>query len=449
MAMLVAAATAMESRAMPVVQTNTQVLDNISVQLKVYSQGALGHSDKSLVVTPTTLTTSDIIQQLDVISGFKANPKTSKLVSSTLYSNVLERIPNTVSTNFSVTIPISGVAGGGSSPNFNTNFYIVYGGSTNFFLITTAGAGGHTNGYIITNNSMYVIDFTMSPPTTNIYENLPGTNSVIYSFGGTVTTTADPIVGGNTPLTATAFSNAPGYWVTIIPTIVAGPGGSTNVVITQYSPMTTNVFTNVPPVQYCIMTAKSGGTFDLYDVSDWININNYSPIIYKETGTHLTETNFLSTNIAAQTAYSRMDVSISIVYGTNGTVTGQTNLALDPFGLATSTGKIINLVKGGTAAEKQDFSVFYKTTIDGTSTAYIGGSFTANGGPVYTNSVTGVTNTPTFNPGEYIYFFDGTFQTNNYDVPQTNTISATPALVNGTVTLTYLSAGVEVMPIEP
>ena len=96
-AILAAGATVAATRAPAAVVTDTQVLDNISVQLKMYSQGALNSTDKSLAATATTLTTSDLIQQLLIIGGFPTTTyKSDKLVVSTLYSNVLTGTPGTV-----------------------------------------------------------------------------------------------------------------------------------------------------------------------------------------------------------------------------------------------------------------------------------------------------------------------------------------------------------------
>src|ERR1022692_2740492 len=85
-AMLVAGATMISTRAAAATKTNMQVLDNISIQLKVFSQGALKSNDKSFPDVVSTFTTSDLIRQLAVISSNAFTfSKSDKLVLSTVY----------------------------------------------------------------------------------------------------------------------------------------------------------------------------------------------------------------------------------------------------------------------------------------------------------------------------------------------------------------------------
>jgi len=118
----------------------------------------------------------------------------------------------------------------------------------------------------------------------------------------------------------------------------------------------------------------------------------------------LTETDFLGTNIAAQTEYVTKNFGVGIVYGTNGNPPGQTNLIFDQTGLAISTGSSKS-GHGGTAAEKQEFNIYAKTTVAATSGSGYFVSFTPDGDR-FTRTWSRGDNTPTYNPGEYIYFFN-------------------------------------------
>jgi hypothetical protein len=455
-AILAAGATVAATRAPAAVTTNMQVLDNISVQLKVYSQGALKTGDKTLVATATTLTTSDLIQQLLIIGGFPTTTyKSDKLVVSTLYSNVVYGTVATTNGLFTNTI---------SPLNTGTNLYVIdagadfLAGGTNLLPITSglnSGGAGFTNGYIISNNFIYAVTYTGAGVAGGPFFYDEITNDTIYTVVSASTTlagnAAPPGAGTTTVFTNTDFPTTSGGtvgdWVTIVPTVTSL---ITNVVITQYSPTTATIFTNVSPRQYCVMTPKTAGSFTLYDVSDWISSDGDSTTIYNESGTDLSETDFYGTNISAQTKYSIDGLNVKIVYGTNGSPASQTNIIINPSGFAKATTKIANLVMGGTSKDKLGFQILSSENVTAAGQGSIGGSFVPDGnadGFVYTNTVTGVTNTPTIEPGGNLYFANGTaFTTNNIG---TNTISATPVVVDGTITVSYLSAGAVVVPVEP
>jgi hypothetical protein len=454
-AIMVAGATVTATRALAVEVLDTQVLDNISVTLKVYSQGPLkgtgAHAPTSLVATSTAFNTKDLIQQLAIISGFPFNAA-DKLVLSTLYSNTLIGSSGTVgTTNNLATNPLTS-----SGATQTTNVYVVGPVNTNELVMATSTA---TNTYLISNNLViqYSSNAANTPPITTNANFLGGAlaSNVIYTVVATTATIPSATTLPGTDGTFTLFTNGPiqanvgvalGYWATIVPVFTTS---TTNIVITQYTPVTNLLLTNVQGgVKTCLMTPKTGGTFTLYDVSDWVHLSpNDGNTIFAEGGDALTETNFAGTNITTQTAYSDADFNIKIVYGTNGTVANQTNIVFDPYGFSKATTKIQNLVTGGTKAEAQDFQITSTLDIDAVASGWIGGSFTANGGSGYTSLITGVTNTPTFAPGGNLFFANGsTFTTNTI---YTNTISGVSVLVNGSVTLSFLDAGVAVNPTEP
>jgi hypothetical protein len=509
-AILAVGATVAATRVPAAEATDTQVLDNISVQLKVYSQGILGNDNKTLKANSTTLTTSDLIQQLDLVSGFTANARTSKLVLSTLYTNVLVGTPGSSTNATGVNVPVQPA---GAIAN---DVYIIYNGGTghgtNELPISSgydgsaahpAGTGtGFTNGYLITNGYVYAISYTGAGTAvaTNItYTGTPSpsaipadqdypdqadaillTNFNVFVFpqtaaslpNGEAPTTTTPVTNGAILSSTPGAGAVLGYWATITPVIVdstqsgtAGvvvtDTGTTNIIVTQYAPATVSVLTNSTR-QVCIMS-KSGSTVSLFDVSDWIKFNTVagasSPTIYNESGTGLSETDFDGINITAQTTYSINDMYVRIVYPTNGNPSLQTNLLFDAQGFAKGTTKILNLVTGGTTAEALKFQVLSSGTTDAAGAGSIGGSFlpdaTAPGSPIYTNAL-GVTNVPAVTGSTVIggatlasqplYYFSSTFQTNFIT---TNTISATNAVIDGTITISFLSAEPAVVPAEP
>jgi hypothetical protein len=190
-AILAAGATVAATRAPAAVTTNMQVLDNISVQLKVYSQGALKTGDKTLVATATTLTTSDLIQQLLIIGGFPTTTyKSDKLVVSTLYSNVVYGTVATTNGLFTNTI---------SPLNTGTNLYVIdagadfLAGGTNLLPITSglnSGGAGFTNGYIISNNFIYAVTYTGAGVAGGPFFYDEITNDTIYTVVSASTTLA-------------------------------------------------------------------------------------------------------------------------------------------------------------------------------------------------------------------------------------------------------------------
>lgn len=445
------------------IKTNSQVLENIDVQLKIYSQGAPKNSAKTWPAAVTSFNTADLIQQVSLVSGFPYN-KNDRLVLSTLYSNAAFGIPNTVNSNVIATWDL--FAG--------TNVFVE---STDYSDLSPGGTNGldfgtgYTNGYLVTNGYVYQINEAVSPFVTNGYVEGAIGSPYGYLSNDVIMTAAQPVGNlagsGITYLNTATFTNGAisagpngylGSWLTILPQVQTGAGGFTNITITQYSPSFTNVFTNVLQ-QTCIITPTVGGVFSLYNVSDWVAINTNSVVIYNETGQNLSSTNFGGTNVATQTGYTIDEFFVNTIWPTNNppNLAGQTNLYFDlpppaavgAGGFTKFTSKLLNLTVGGTAAQKEEFQVIDNATIDASAVAYVGGSITPGGTSTYTNTVSGITNTPTLSEStignRFCYYNNGTTLVTN--LLSTNTISTTPVIIDGTVTLNFLSAGTAVTPI--
>jgi hypothetical protein len=432
MTMLLTGATVTAARAAATTTTNTQVLHNISIQLKVYSQGALNATtDKSLAANVTTFTTSDLIQNLAVITSNAFSPgKSDKLVLATTYSNFLVGTPNTSIIDSSVAIntnvALANVAlvlitnlppGIANVPGFTngTNVLPLI-GTTNVY------AYGISNGFVV-----QVTVVSNTPTATNFVGTI--TTNVILTNG-----TVAAIINTNSILDLN-LSNSLGYWTEIFPLT------STNIVIEQLSPQTNMLFTNASS-SICVMTPTSAtATAALIPVDHWIklsteaNLNGQSIDVYAENGNNLSGSDFSGTNITSQTVYSIQHLNINTVYPTN-TPAGYTNLYLtNSAGFSKEVTQLINLTVKGNAKEKAVFQTIGSDSIAIAGTGYIQGSWTNS--QTSTNTSSGVITT-------------------NYQVPlthlgdpmNTNSVKldfgwiADPidVIYEGTVTITYLGA---------
>jgi len=492
-AMLVTGATVTATKAPAAkLNTNAQVLDNISVALTVYSQSPTvkttrnGKNEKQVAVV-SKINTSDIIYQLGQIGGFSVNPKKDKLVLSTTFSNFLVGIPGTtvlVSSNTLTNVPNGEVwywqdpygeswAMDLSDGATYTNTFLItnsggaYGeifqlssatssGTTYFPLPDAQGNGGNYYDSIYTNDV-----FT----ATNTFP--PGTSTNAINFG--------PLYGTNLDGTR-SLSQTLSYWVVLTPTV---SGTNVNVTITQYSPQTEEVFAYADPV-VCVMTPKSSGTpASLILVSNWVQWNSGSVKIYDDTGTDLATNDFDELDITSETVYTTGGVEINTTYPETGAPSTQTNLNLNLNGFAKGSATRMNLLLNGKASNALDvLSLSSQSVGNGVGTGYIGGTFTTNfdypsstnAADVYIYSYEGShTNYETNNAyTNYTYnteitnltgregnYIGATFVTNAADTnfPYGQFVqNPTNVLVTGTVTLTYLNSLTEsniIVPVQP
>ncbi len=446
MATLLTGATVTSTRA--TVTTNMQVLNNLSVQLKIYRQGPLSSTGKSLAATPTTFTTSDLIQQLAPFAGFSYS-RGQKLVYSTIYSKSVVGTPNTTLTNLQVT-NLNGLGA-------NISLQIVDPGGTNGLPITSgvnSGSNGFTNFYLITNATVWQLTNSNTPlGTYSYYTNI--LNDIILTNGIVVAT-----INTNSMLANSGPSL--GYWTTIVPTITAI---STNITITQYSPQTNIVFTNANS-HICVLTPKtSTAAASLVDVDNWLGLyqssdfngNNFA--VYKESGNDLSGGDFQGTNITGQTLYSSWNFYIFAAWPTNSAPPGQTNLIFSgdhsqsdtPLsGLGTSVTRLINLTMNGNAREKAVFQTIGSATIPVTAVGYIGGTLTTN--TLQTNTFNGVTTTNNTFGSSYTSGFGNWVGTNFIYQNNGNNLyiqNVNDVLAEGTITINFLSAKPVIAPVAP
>ncbi len=506
MTIVVAGATVASTSALARVNTNMQVLDNISVALKIYSQAPTvktTHSGngETIAADVETIATSDIINQLGQVGGFAVNPKTDKLVLSTIYSNMLVGIPGTSVTVSSVTL--SNIPNGVlyywyDASEVDQMGFTDFASQTNSFLITNGmnydgwpgdifqtssstsagttiyplpdaqGNGGNewdaiSSNFLYTSTS-YPPPFVSATTNTIDYSGLPSTN-----------------LDGSRSLTA---QGALSYWVTLVPTV---SGTNCNVTITQFSPQTEEIFAQADQ-HVCVMTPKTGSAAStLYLVDNWLQWNNGGTTIYDETGNDLSAGEFSGLNITTQTAYSTGGLLIYTVYPTNGAPATVTNLNLDPMGFSKGTIKLMNLTLNGKATNADEVQLLSTETVTGGGTGFIGGTFTTASeyqgsvtpADVYITSISGgVTNYHTngpftnfinntiiespingYNEGNYLgtnfvtNVLNGTSDTNYpYYAYGQYVYNPTNVVYSGTITLNFLSAltaSNEIVPIQP
>jgi hypothetical protein len=429
-AILVTGATVTATKALATTTTNTQVLENISLALKIYQQGALASTDKSLAAGETAFATSDLIRQLAPFAGFTYDThKTQKLVLSTVYSNFLVGKPGTILTNWTITNL-------GASPDVQ----IVEGGNTTNALSFVTAA--ETNSYVISNFNVFEINTT-------------GTNLITSILNGLILTNGTVVGTFNTNSILVPNENSLGYWLTIVPTVSAT---ATNVTITQYSPQTNNLFTNANS-HVCVLTPKtSSAAASLVEVDHWVSFNQWTDFngnnfqFYKESGTDLKGNDFSGTNITSQTVYGFGQFTVFTAYPTNGAPAGQTNIIFDWYdsdsalmGFSTGTTKLINLTVDGNSKDKTEFQVIGSQTTGVSGVGYIGGTLTTNN--LQTNTFNGVTTTnSTFGSfGNWL----GTNYISGLDEQIIYIQDTTDVIAVGTVTISFLSAEPEIVPAQP
>jgi hypothetical protein len=486
LAMLVGGVTMAAARASAATTTtNTQVLENISLQLKLTHQGSLNGAESSLSTVAESLNTADLIQQLVPFDGVQYLPS-QKLVFSTIYSNFQVGIPGTTVSNSSVTLA-----------NVSNVWYYDGGpGSLNSLDIVDHSS---TNSYVITNGTIWLTynGSTHYAVGGNYYDSI--TTNAIYtgnSTGGTFYSTnaidLAPIQGPGASILDPASANVAGYcWVSIVPTVTAS---STNITITQFSPELTNIFT-ILGHSICVYTPKSStvSTASLVDVDNWVqlspgldvNLSDFS--IYKETGKSLQPADdegngdFLGTNISGQTISSFEQLAIFTAWPTNVAPTlgsGQTNLIFGEWaftnlssipptpwnyymgdtplsGIATTSAKMINLVLNGSSKNKIMVQVIGSSTATVTGAGYIGGILSMN--KTQTNTFAGVTTTNNsygnslLGPESGFNNFVGTNIIGSLNGQNIYLQNVTNVLASGTISITYLKTlgAADQIPVSP
>jgi hypothetical protein len=323
--------------------TQTNVLQNINLQLTIYQQGATNNGGTKVADQVTSYTTKSLIAALEAVTGSNFGPG-AKLVQSTVYSDVTIPIPSAVpSTILSTNLALA------------TNSYLnIGGGGVNFYGVYYGNPG------ILTISGDTFITFP----------------------GGNITGNVVSLVTGGTTNESVTISTNVGCITTITPS-TNGSEAVTNVLIVTQETPTESVLTDVSSSIDILY-----GTTNLYPVTSYLSFSTISPAeIVVETGAGLDTTNALTvTNLASQTGYSIQGLAINYL-----TPTGSNNLTLSLQGFVKQALKVDTFAarKGTNAAVAADvFGASSTWSVNGSG--YTGGTFTTNAtpAPIFTGFLT-------------------------------------------------------------
>lgn len=306
--------------------TETNVLQEINLQLTIYQQGTTNSAGTKVSDIATDFTSKSLIADVEAAAGGDFGP-TAKLVQSTVYSNATIALgPASYTTVLSTNLPLA------------TNGYLNVGGAQLYNAFNNAGI------VVITNN-------VLPPPVVGTMAN----DLVSAETSGGVSTAS-----------VTINTNA-GYITTLTP-ITNGSGSQydvTNVLILtqQVSQETTNVLTNISTS----IGILYGTDNTLYPITNLVLSAN-SPQIIVETGGGLDTANGY---VASQSAFSISNLVIDF------TANGPTNLYVSMQGFVKQALKIDTLYSHGATKVVEDL-------YDGSSTwsligsGFAGGTYSTN-----------------------------------------------------------------------
>ena len=315
--------------------TQTNVLQNINLQLTIYQQGAT--NSRKVADQVTSYTTKNLIAALGAATGSNFGAG-AKLVQSTVYSNA------TITTGPAV-----------FSTVLSTNLAL----ATNSFL---------SIGVLKLYGSFYGSD-------SNNAGTLTISNDTFISgelTGGIATNVLSVVTGGTTNESVTIETNA---LTTLTPSTDTNGFVTSVAVLTQMQEApapTKSILTNVSS-EIAILYGGTANT--LYPVTNYLSFSTNSAEIVVETGSGLGTTNALTvTNLASQTGFSIQGLTINYF-----TLTGPTNLILTLQGFVKQALKVDTLAakKGMNAAVVED--IFgASSTWNVIGNGYTGGTYTMN-----------------------------------------------------------------------
>jgi hypothetical protein len=335
LALWTAAATATAATAVTYTQTN--VLQNINLQLTIYQQGATNPNGKKVADQVTSYTTKNLIAALGAATGSNFGAG-AKLVQSTVYSNA------TITTGPAV-----------FSTVLSTNLAL----ATNSFL---------SIGVLKLYGSFYGSD-------SNNAGTLTISNDTFISgelTGGIATNVLSVVTGGTTNESVTIETNA---LTTLTPSTDTNGFVTSVAVLTQMQEApapTKSILTNVSS-EIAILYGGTANT--LYPVTNYLSFSTNSAEIVVETGSGLGTTNALTvTNLASQTGFSIQGLTINYF-----TLTGPTNLILTLQGFVKQALKVDTLAaKHGTNAAVVEDIFGASSTWNVIGSGYAGGTYTTN-----------------------------------------------------------------------
>jgi hypothetical protein len=305
--------------------TQTNVLQNITLQLTIYQQGAVAVGGKKLPDKVTSFNTKNLISALEGVTGTNFGAG-AKLVQSTVYANA------NITTG---------------SPGFSNGI------TTNFSLATneTLNVGGATLFGIFGDPGVVVIS----------------SNSFISNYAGSLST--DVVSTTNNSL---IINTNAGYITTLTPT-TNGSGALedvTNVAVSSQLQVSnapsTNVFTNVSTS----IDILYGGTANLlYPITNYMAFFTNSQEIVVEAGVGL------DTATPALTSQSGFSISNLLVsYFTTASATNNLNLNLTGF---VKQAMKIDVLSGHGASEVAEDIFGASSTWSVIGSGYSGGSFSS------------------------------------------------------------------------
>jgi hypothetical protein len=311
----------------PVTYTETNVLQNISLQLTIYQQGATNSNGKKVSDQVTSYNTKSLIQALGTVTGNNFG-NSAKLVQSTIYTNVTILVPSgasstVLSTNLALT----------------TNSYLIIGGVQRYGTFNDPG----------------IIE-------------LDGNAFVANAFGN-ISSNIISLVTSNVTVQTVAINTNVGFVTTFTPSTDTN-GLDTSVLIATQSIQTESVLTNLSTTVGILY----GPSDIFFPVGNYFNFStNDASEVVVETGSGLDTTNTLTvTNLASQTGYSIQTMTINYSMPT-----GPTNLFLSLEGFVKQALKVDTLYSRGTNKVIEDiFGASANWNVIGSG--YAGGTFTTN-----------------------------------------------------------------------
>jgi hypothetical protein len=246
----------------------TNVLQNINLQLTIYQQGVTNSTGTKVFDQVTSYTTKNLIAALEEATG-QTFGNSAKLVFSTPYSNIVVPI---YSTNFSTNLALG------------ANSYLSVGGIN--FLFGFFDSNYYNAGIMTISNDTFI---------TGAFP------------GGIASNVLSVVTGGVTTQSVTIQTNA-------LTTLT--PSTDTNGVVTNVAVLTEQL---VSETTEPILTNGSSSIDILYNTTNLFSVNNYlnfsqiSPAqILVETGDGLNTTNTLTvSNLASQTGFSIENLDIN------------------------------------------------------------------------------------------------------------------------------------------
>jgi hypothetical protein len=316
--------------------TETNVLQNISLQLTIYRQGATNATTVKDQVT--SYNTKSLIAALGLVTTNNFGPG-AKLVLSSVYSNLSTVNGSAVYSNiFSTNLTVP------TNDDFNGAVYMRVGGGEFGFLTDTFTIIGNE----LTDNNTG----EMNTISDNIVALVLNTNEYVI---------INTNMGFKTTLTPSTNSS----------------GQVTNIAVLEQQAPPGSIFTVFTNVSNSIDVLYNGTNNTLYPVTNYLNFTSNSAEIVVETGAGLNTSNAIP---ASQTGFCIRGLNIN--YG------GATNLVLNLQGFVKQSLKVDILSAGHGNTPKVVEDIFGAgSTWNVIGSGYAGGTFTTNTASLSTNEV--------------------------------------------------------------